>query len=144
MTELETLRELENAIIANSMASVIEDKLYQPIVTSELGIDAWMNDSSHVANRSTDLHTAISLLVSKLSIFSDLTPTVVVSFGDMTISEYSVYERAFYFGITNCNGNIRVAAVDTCDALKNYYKDMFSSISRVSIVFGRCTDRVWR
>ena len=114
------------------MSKLIESYLTKKLELHELGINSWMNDSTKVTVRTTDSHAAIGLLVSKLSIFEDVTYQMAVNFSSMPITEYSAYERAFYFAITNCNGQLREIVEETCVYMKDYSANFFEGIQRVN------------
>lgn len=111
----------------------MNDYLYQAITVYELDANAWEYEDTMVTTRTIDANTAISTLISKLSIYNGLSVDFIFSMANLTLQQMSIYERAFYFARKNCNGVLRNLQEDTANFLVGYSSNYFSSAEFVKI-----------
>lgn len=128
------MRETQNSIISNPVSGIINDYLYQNISVEELDANAWEYENTKVTSRYMDANTAISTLISKMSVFNGVTDDFIFSMYELTLQQLSTYERAFFFSRKNCNGVIRDLQEDTANYLVNYSSQFFTNVVFVNIL----------
>ena len=96
------------------------------ITVYELDANAWEYEDTMVTTRTIDANTAISTLISKLSIYNGLYCWFYFLNGKILLyNKCSIYERAFYFLRKNCNGVLRDLQEDTANFLVGYSSNSF-------------------
>lgn len=125
------MRLTQNALLINPLSYIIQDFLYQPINITELEPNAWENQDSLSTMRVVDANSAISILISKLSLYSTLTVDYIKAFYTMTLTQLSSFERNFFFIRKNCNGVLRELQEATSAYLADYSQTFFNGVKSV-------------
>lgn len=123
----EDLRNVENRIIASSLSDRIRDTLYKRINLYELESEAYDAGQNKYTVRTTDVHSAMGVLVGRLTLLDDWNEEAYNIYERMDKETKKPYERLFYFVMENCNKDLMAALEESCDFIKGHAENYFDS-----------------
>lgn len=112
--------------MASSLAEKIKDTLYKKISLYELESDTYDADQKEYTVRTTDVHSAIGILIGKLTLLSDWNENAYDIFDRISTEERKPYDRLFYFVMENCNKDLMKALEESCSFINTYATGFFS------------------
>lgn len=118
---------VENRIVSNKLTDTMSYLLYRKINLYELEDGAVDTDIGRDSKRETDTHSAVGVLVGKLTLFEDFTEDIYGRYNDLSLEQVQAYERLFYFVKKNCNGELYDVIEDSCTFIRTYAEDMSAS-----------------
>jgi len=112
--------------MSNPLSGQIKDILYRKINIRELESDIYNGTDSEYTVRTADVHSAIGILVSRLTMFSDWNENFYNFSSNNSPGERRRYDRLFYFIMENCNKQLMIALKESCEFIKDYASEFFS------------------
>ena len=113
--------------MSNKLSKVVNHILYRKINIYELEDGAYSIENDKYFIREIDVHSAIGILVGKLTLFEGLTREIYEKYNDLPLEQIQSYERLFYFVKINCNAELYDALEDACTFIKIYANDLTTS-----------------
>eukprot|EP00826_Nyctotherus_ovalis_P005574 TRINITY_DN11265_c0_g1_i9.p1 TRINITY_DN11265_c0_g1~~TRINITY_DN11265_c0_g1_i9.p1 ORF type:complete len:259 (-),score=103.19 TRINITY_DN11265_c0_g1_i9:976-1752(-) len=114
-------------MIGNKLSEEMNHILYRKINLYELEDGAVDTDIDRDSKRETDAHSAVGVLVGKLTLFEDFTEDIYGKYNELSLEQVQAYERLFYFVKKNCNGEFYYVIEDSCSFIRDYAGDMSAS-----------------
>jgi len=110
---------VEYEIVSNPLSHIVRDSLYKKINLYELSAGAYADEDEKSTFRETDLHSAIGILIGKLTTLEELSLDFEKDYRFLPIEQIEKYERMFYFVRKNCNSDLSYAIEDACKDIEN-------------------------